>query len=517
MNVAKIVIATALVLSFCVGTGCSDESLHNPAVTEIDVETPELPSEEVDNVDDEELTISWKVLLHTENPPSELVMERLSEIVGAKLETEWYYNSEKDEFVNEALASRRLGDVMYIPQFANNSFIVDVVKDKLFWDVEPYLEDFENLSKISQGRLESSKLEGTLYGVPHERPYARYGLLIRKDWLDNLGLEPPQTFDDVMALARAFTEEDPDGNGIDDTVGLVERSESFNLSFRVIAGYFGAPNFFEIDNGKTRSVFEHEGFFNAATKMRELYASGYLNRDWFSLDKDSWREMVAGGEGGMAFLTMSDTRFFNNVAIELGYPEPGPGWVLVNDITVDRVPRRSISDTENGVAGFFAIPTDIPKERMLKVLGFLDRLYGEEAFVLMSYGIEGLHFELTPEGRYKTLDEEKYTNEVLPLSLSRPTDLLFHRFPSDNEFDRMAFDLFHSNEPFAVLNPCQSLNSETFKSDWSRISDIMQMAYANYVMGGIELDEFKAERDRWLEEGGREIMEEYDEQLTIDN
>ncbi len=36
---------------------------------------------------------------------------------------------------------------------------------------------------------------------------------IRQDWLDNLGLEAPRTWDEVVAVAEAFVKEDPDGNG----------------------------------------------------------------------------------------------------------------------------------------------------------------------------------------------------------------------------------------------------------------------------------------------------------------
>ncbi len=33
---------------------------------------------------------------------------------------------------------------------------------------------------------------------------------IRQDWLDNLGLEAPRTWDELVAVAEAFVKEDPD-------------------------------------------------------------------------------------------------------------------------------------------------------------------------------------------------------------------------------------------------------------------------------------------------------------------
>ena len=45
-------------------------------------------------------------------------------------------------------------------------------------------------------------------------------LFIRKDWLTKLGLSEPKTWDDVMNVAKAFTTQDPDGNGKADTYGI---------------------------------------------------------------------------------------------------------------------------------------------------------------------------------------------------------------------------------------------------------------------------------------------------------
>lgn len=44
---------------------------------------------------------------------------------------------------------------------------------------------------------------------------------IRQDWLDNLGLEVPRTWDELAAVAEAFVTQDPDGNGEDDTIGIL--------------------------------------------------------------------------------------------------------------------------------------------------------------------------------------------------------------------------------------------------------------------------------------------------------
>jgi len=61
-------------------------------------------------------------------------------------------------------------------------------------------------------------LKGDYYAVPFSAQ--ANVLLIRSDWLTKLNLQPPQTWDDVVKIAKAFTTQDPDGNGKADTYGL---------------------------------------------------------------------------------------------------------------------------------------------------------------------------------------------------------------------------------------------------------------------------------------------------------
>ena len=61
--------------------------------------------------------------------------------------------------------------------------------------------------------------DGNYYGVPTSAQ--AFAVFVRKDWREKLGYDVPETWDDLYNLAKAFTEEDPDGNGADDTYGYV--------------------------------------------------------------------------------------------------------------------------------------------------------------------------------------------------------------------------------------------------------------------------------------------------------
>ncbi|MFI6585484.1 extracellular solute-binding protein [Embleya sp. NPDC050493] len=71
---------------------------------------------------------------------------------------------------------------------------------------------------IGQGLQSGKSLDGKQYGLPISAQAS--ALLIRKDWREKLKLEAPRTWDDFAAMAAAFTTQDPDGDGKNNTAGL---------------------------------------------------------------------------------------------------------------------------------------------------------------------------------------------------------------------------------------------------------------------------------------------------------
>ena len=131
---------------------------------------------------------------------------------------------EYSQKVTLAIASDDLPDLLYLP-VAEYSQLAEAGKLAPLDDVlEQYGSELtkKNLNSDGGKILEAAKRNDVLYGIPSgnaERIPSQF-LWIRKDWLDKLGLDVPKTLDDVVEVARAFKNDDPDGNGVDDTWGL---------------------------------------------------------------------------------------------------------------------------------------------------------------------------------------------------------------------------------------------------------------------------------------------------------
>lgn len=83
--------------------------------------------------------------------------------------------------------------------------------------VEEQTGGIANLMTLPDG-LSPINYGGKSIIIPVQQVQMAFG--VRKSWLKNLGLEFPTTWAKTLEIARAFTEDDPDQNGKDDTYGF---------------------------------------------------------------------------------------------------------------------------------------------------------------------------------------------------------------------------------------------------------------------------------------------------------
>ena len=156
-----------------------------------------------------------------------------------------------DQKVSMAIASQDIPDIMYVSDYAT---LVDLVENDM---VEDMTDIYNNLacdtvkeayeSYGDNNPLNTVTFDGKIMAIPKTQLSDGQDFLwVRKDWMDKLGLEEPKTLDDLADLLRAFINEDPDGDGQADTVGLAVHSEVYgsypNNTFAV-DNIFTAQNF----------------------------------------------------------------------------------------------------------------------------------------------------------------------------------------------------------------------------------------------------------------------------------
>ena len=140
----------------------------------------------------------------------EQYMEEFSEKFNVRLKLNTFPRNEYMEKVNLMITSRQLSGIVGVFFPAN---ILDGRENGTILQLDEYLEDNAVWNSMPDKYRNLFNYYGGTWGIGggySGNPFAR---TIRKDWLDNLGMDMPTNTDELFEVARALTEDDPDGNG----------------------------------------------------------------------------------------------------------------------------------------------------------------------------------------------------------------------------------------------------------------------------------------------------------------
>lgn len=429
-------------------------------------------------------------------------------VTNTKLTISALPGSAFEEKLPVMIASNEMPDAFPIPRRHQKlPYIINAIQSDLFWEIGPYLDQFPNLSKINPVIYDNIKYDGKIYGLPRERALARRALQYRSDWLANVNMEEPKTIDDFYNMLVAFTKNDPDGNGKDDTYGL--SAKEVGIWF---APYFGAPNQWKVENGKFIRDVQTEEFLNALKFEKKLYDEGLMNKDFAVVDRAQWTGAVENGQAGVRIDVTGSTAGLDDTVKDNFGAEAGMSMISILEGDYGKH-----INMEGGHNGFFLFPKSKIKteEHLLRVLKFFDDLAGEEISNLFQWGVEGVNYEVV-DGKAVLLkvDENAPAIELgaayaAPLStLAAATNAMSGE---QTELGALEAKLNEENVQYGVADPTMPLISETYLEQGAQLETILTDAHIKFVMGTITEEQWKAEVNTWLDRGGAKIIAEYEE------
>lgn len=212
-----------------------------------------------------------------------------------------------EDKLNAIMASGVLPDLINV---SNGVWVDNYVRQGALLPLDDLLESYGRnlLENIPEALWDQVRYEGEIYAIPSEYEVKGMELMyVRKDWLDRLGLAPPTTLDEYAEVIRAFAEDDPDGNGIDDTYGLILTEELGRSS--PFFGAFGTQpdQWLERDGQLVYGGIVPETK-EALAFLARLYAEGWLE-PMFPLNQTAnLAEQVEAGKIGLYSAAWYDTR-----------------------------------------------------------------------------------------------------------------------------------------------------------------------------------------------------------------
>jgi ABC-type sugar transport system, periplasmic component len=152
------------------------------------------------------------------------------------------------------------------------------------WDMSAAYEASDLKDRMDDSSLmDGFYIDGGLYGFA---PARGNGCItyIKKNWLDNVGLDVPTTYEEYKAVLKAFTEEDPDGNGIKgDTYAVSSAGFMYEAApYTAFLPEFyqdAYPAFYQKEDGTWVDGFTEDSMKEALLRLKEAYEAGWLDRE----------------------------------------------------------------------------------------------------------------------------------------------------------------------------------------------------------------------------------------------
>lgn len=453
----------------------------------------------------EPLKMSMLLRYFSTEPPAKAAeaFKIMEDYTNTKLEINWAPSPSYDEKVNTTLASGNVPQVLQVSKDRADN-IVSAVKAGAFWEVGPYLKDYPNISKaLGDIRLYNVSQNGKVYGIPSARDLSESALIFRKDWLDSLGMKTPTTTDELYAMMKAFTQNDPDKNGKDDTFGLIENDGS--SLFNQIKVWMGGPNGWSVANGKLVPEFMTDEYKQAMDFMRKLYQEKLINQDFPVTKQNQMLDYLGKSRGGGYAGAYS--QFSNGWHTPLQKANPAAKLDFIYKIK--SADGKFYKPAGGGYNGVFMFPkSSVKNEAALKgILNFFEKLADDKMRTLVKLGIEGKHYKME-NGKPAVIHPELFSDEVIPLRWIMVADGITDRTAVGlTSLDERITKAQEDKEITYTTNPAFPFTSKLIVDD-----KIIEDARTKYILGELDDNGWKAAIEKWRTNRGGQLIEEFQQQ-----
>lgn len=393
--------------------------------------------------------------------------------------------------------------------------------------------------------------DGRMMSIPATTPKASgvNEMWIRQDWLKKLNLSVPKNMEELENVAKAFVEKDPDGNGKDDTIGIIGPSNKGNLTATdanrfgldpLFQAYQSFPGYWLKDaNGDAAYGSIQPETKDALQGIAKLYQEGLIDPQL--LVRSDSKEPVLSGKAGI-FFSVWDAGYTLSGTYK---QDPPPDWQAY--AYPQAADGKYYAHMAPPASSYMVVNKDYAHpEAAVKIVNLL--LRDQQKWVGTGVGDNA-----GPSGAYPlfavydNVDEIETSYQILSEYVNGKTDIDKVDFTShkllknDMEaikqlkkepYDDYSIEYWDRSNPLASsnlgrlnaimvgdrpLNTDKNIvtiyslyygRTETMESKWSNLQKLESETFANIIMGRAPIDSFDTFVTEWKNQGGSEILKE---------
>ena len=484
----------------------------------------------------------------------------LKDDLNIKVVYDWVASSsDYDEKMNLCIGSGTIPEMMNV----NATQYRALLKYDMIQPLDQYFEDYASdklKGFVKSGGEELKKCitndKGEMMAIP--APSMMVGemneMWIRQDWLDKLGLEAPRTWDEMVKVAEAFVTQDPDGNGEDDTIGILGPGNSNHIN-DIGDNQFGLDPLFcsfqsypqywlQDEDGTVKYGSIQPETRTALEKIQKLYTDKLIDPEM--LVRSNCQETLLSGKVGIFFgpwwsgYTFADATlageadwraYFTPLSEDGNYythmPDPTSKYVVVsksckNPEAAFKMISYLVANeqhwTDDGItssdmscADFYPLwngydnadEIEVSTETLEKYLAgeiTMDDVDFSQHKLLKSDMEAVKELKKEPYDDF-SLDKWNLDSDLAKTNLPRLVSLLVGGAP-------------YVNDKYIPVYNAYSGQTETMQAKWANLKKMEEETFAKIIMGKADISEFDTFVKNWKNQGGDQILKEINDELS---
>jgi putative aldouronate transport system substrate-binding protein len=396
----------------------------------------------------------------------DVFQDAFKEATGIELAITQPVHNQYYEKVDLAFAAAQPMDVIQLP----DGKITKYVAQGALYDMTDLLNNSEAYKTMDAKFVQSSKLNGKLWGAPCERGNGTM-TYVRGDWFDKLGIKEPANYNEFVGMLKAFKTQHPDvipltAPGLSTATYLVEFYQN------------ARPDFVQRD-GKWVDGMSEDIMKDALKRMSQAYADGLIDVEIITNQTSTCREKFEGGR--VATFNYWAGRWNRDLQNLLKQKDPNG--------TVKPLPAFKETKYIERAPIFLSIPktSKIPQETFKYFIEFTQD--GDKGTNLFTFGKEGVNYvvkdgTIEMQNKPNVNPPQKFQNGMMnpELRVNKYTSNL--KFPME-ETMTSSEELFSKNSYQDGLVP----TSKTYSKISADLIALRDKTIAQAVLGKLTVDD----------------------------
>ena len=329
----------------------------------------------------------------------------------------------------------------------------DVVVDLMdYQDVMPHYFSFVNGSSEWNAIFtvnDGESVDG-VYQINYPDAKAGYGLMIRSDWLDELGLDMPKTYDEYYNVLTAFK------NDKDCTAPLLLDPNADNQQWAYgygcdasISDHVDLIQQFGTIDGEVVYWPTSDNYRSMLEMLASWYQEGLIDADFYTKTSSNIadEELISGGGTGVWYTSMTNLPAYYEMFEDES--SLAPSYLPTQNGSYENAYHSSVTLRDHTCLN---ITTNCPDPEL--AAKFLDFFYSDEGSLLATYGVEGYTFE------YNDAGEPAFTDLIANSDTGFGAELVFVLYGMGSFPSVKSPTVFYSDRELAAKEIWSEISSE---------------------------------------------------------